>query len=461
MQLYDHQAKIIADTQTALRKGYKAPLIVLGCGGGKSVINAHIINMIAAKGKRSLILAHRIEIVKLLREACQSCNVDLSKAKIDMVQTISSMKNLEEFLKHFDIVIVDEAHHSGSCSYRRILQHFKYKIGFTATPYHTKGLADLYDIIISGPQTSWLQDNGFLAKGKLFAGSFVDYSNIKKTRGEYDAKQQSILLEHPDVYADCVRNYQKHADGLQTIVYNVSVAAAEGTAEAFRAAGYKGMSVDGKTPVRVREAAMRAFENGELQILTNALLYDEGLSVNGCSCTMLWKKTASLRLYIQATMRCLRADPKNPDKVGYVLDGLGNYKEHDLPWADREWTLETPPKGKKKDAPVKLCEQCECVCYASQRICPSCGYVFPQAEKLIPLIHLEALDDQILRKKRTWRDFKTWDEVEYARKRLKYKPAWSFYQCEENAIAIPENQKRRWEHIKAHAQSSQDAQNVI
>ena len=452
-----------------LRNGHKRILLQLPCGGGKSVIMGMIAKSATDKNKRVLVIVHRLELCEQLRQTFRACGVDMCFCYIDMVQSVT--KKPDDFFRHFDLLMIDECHHhtGKTKTYSRITSMFEYIIGVSATPITPtgNGLGDQFDVLIQGPQVRWLIDNGFLADYQLYRGETVELGKLNKVRGEYDQKQQSLLLEHPEVYADCVRNYKFKADGTKAIVYCVSVAAAEGTAEAFREAGYKAQAISGDKklyPDKRRKAIMDAFRCGEIQILTNALLFDEGYDCPDCDCVILWKKTASTRLFIQAVSRCMRKDPNNPNKIAKILDAFSNYRDHDLPCSDREWTLEPPPKGKKKDAPVKLCEQCECVCYASQRICPSCGYVFPQADKLIPLIHLEALDDQILRKKRTWRDFKTWDEVEYARKRLKYRPAWSFYQCEENSIAIPENQKRRWQHIKTHSQNTQnaqDAQNII
>ena len=61
MQLRPYQNDLVEQVRQAWREGYKAPCIVLGCGGGKSCIVAEIARRTTWNGKRVLFLVHRKE----------------------------------------------------------------------------------------------------------------------------------------------------------------------------------------------------------------------------------------------------------------------------------------------------------------------------------------------------------------------------------------------------------------
>lgn len=52
MPLRPYQSELVEQTRQAWREGYHAPCIVLGCGGGKSVIVAEIARRTTFNGKR-------------------------------------------------------------------------------------------------------------------------------------------------------------------------------------------------------------------------------------------------------------------------------------------------------------------------------------------------------------------------------------------------------------------------
>ena len=52
MPLRPYQSELVEQTRQAWREGYHAPRIVLGCGGGKSVIVAEIARRTTFNGKK-------------------------------------------------------------------------------------------------------------------------------------------------------------------------------------------------------------------------------------------------------------------------------------------------------------------------------------------------------------------------------------------------------------------------
>jgi hypothetical protein len=71
-----------------------------------------------------------------------------------------------------------------------------------------------------------------------------------------------------------------------------------------------------------------------------------------------------------------------------VLDYGSHWKTLGLYWDDRDWTtLWQAPKSKKKKEPgdgvssVKACENCDELIAVQCRVCPSCGYEYPEIKK--------------------------------------------------------------------------------
>ena len=69
--------------------GHKSIVSVLGCGGGKSVIQAEISRRTTAKQNRVQFLVHRRELCQQITDTFIGQGVDMDLCSIDMVQTVS------------------------------------------------------------------------------------------------------------------------------------------------------------------------------------------------------------------------------------------------------------------------------------------------------------------------------------------------------------------------------------
>lgn len=159
-------------------------------------------------------------------------------------------------------------------------------------------------------------------------------------------------------------------------MYCSSIATSEGTAAAFREQGINAMHLDGTTPQAQRQAAVEGFRRGEVTVLCNVDLFGEGFDVPDCDCVVLMRPTKSLTLHIQQSMRSMRTNPNNPDKVALILDHVGNFTRHGLPDDVREWSLESKAKKKKQELSVKQCPVCFAVVKSAVTECPLCHYVW-------------------------------------------------------------------------------------
>lgn len=440
MQLRPYQNDLVEQLRRSWREGYKAPCIVLPCGGGKSCILAEIARRTTVNGKRVMFLVHRRELVEQITRTFVRWGVDMRLCDIMMVQTAARRLNK---LKIPALIMTDENHHSPAASYKKIYDRFPnvLRVGVTATPSRLggSGLGDVNDKLIIGVSAKWLIDNNCLAPYDYYAPDVADLTQLKTRRGEYVTADIEKAMIKKAVFGDVIKYYKKLADGKKTVCYCASVNHSKATAESFSAAGIAAAHIDGDTPKELRAAIIRKFRDGEITVLCNVDLISEGFDVPDCECAILLRPTQSLTLYIQQSMRAMRY---REGKRAVIIDHVGNYARFGLPDDDREWTLEGKPKTRKKqaeeDVKVKQCPECfyTFVPDGENIVCPNCGYEFPKKERReiktesaeLQKIEGFRLDTRMPADCRTYREL-----LDYA-KRHNYKFGWAYYQAKERGL---------------------------
>jgi Type III restriction enzyme, res subunit len=129
--LRDYQEKGVSLIRRAFSEKYRSPLLVLPTGGGKTIIFVFITHGARAKGKKVLIVVHRIELlqqaVAKLNLAGVSCGIiaagiepDYSQAiQVGSIQTI--VRRLDK-LPDFDLFVLDEGHHARAGQWTKLLK---------------------------------------------------------------------------------------------------------------------------------------------------------------------------------------------------------------------------------------------------------------------------------------------------------------------------------------------------
>jgi superfamily II DNA or RNA helicase len=413
---------------------------VLGCGGGKSVIQAEISRSATAKDNRVLFLVHRQELCQQISNTFSAQGVDMALCSVSMVQTVS--RHLDRILTP-QLIITDEAHHSTASTYRKIYDAFPgaLRLGFTATPcrLNAGGLGEVYTDLITSVSTQWLIENHYLAPYKYYSVKLADTSGLHIRAGDYKADEVAALMQNSEIYGGTVEQWERLARGKKTIVYCASVEAARMTAAQFIRSGYPAASLDGSTPPEVRRQVMESFRRGDTLILCNCELFGEGLDVPDCECTVLLRPTQSLTLYIQQSMRSMRY---MPDKTAIIIDHVGNCYLHGLPDDNREWTLE-PKKKQENIVKIRECKECFAVYPPSLDKCPYCGApavkeVQRKDKKVvdIDLVEMKRQDD-IRSTRLADAQLETWAEVVEFQKLHGYKFAWAIHYASAHEIPIP------------------------
>ncbi len=394
ISLRPYQNKAIELTRGALSAGSKRPLIVMPTGAGKSPVFGEVISLASLKGKISIFLCHRRNLVYQFRETLlkhfgidpgfMMAGEDYSpglQVYVGTVQTYQRRLKLgDRFEIPADIIFVDEAHLSVSKRYTDIFEAHgnAIVIGTTATPCRSdqRGLGEVYDNLIDVVGTQELTDDGFLAPVRYFVPSDPDLGKIKIKMGDYDNKELAAKVDKPKIVGDVVDNWLKYAEGRNTIVFAVNVAHSKHIREGFDRVGIPSAHLDAKSSDDERDRVFKQMEDGEIKIVCNCALYQEGMDVPDISCVVIARPTKSLALYRQCAGRGMRISEGHDDMI--LLDHGGVVDEHGLLTDDIMWTLDggkkawSKKKKEEKDKKLVICRSCKQV-FESRDNCPDCG----------------------------------------------------------------------------------------
>jgi len=399
--LRPYQTQAVAEIRQAFGQRHRAVLFVLPTGGGKTVLFSHITEQAAAKGNRVCIVVHRVELLRQASASLDAMGVRhgliAANHGMDLSQRVqvASVGTLARRLRHlprewFNLLVVDEAHHSNAGTWATVLGHFAAAkvLGVTATPCRGdgRGLGEWYSEMVLGPSAAWLTEHGYLAPAKVLAPPIrFDAKGLRKRMGDYDMTQAADMLSGGKAMGDCLTHYRQHLAGQTAIAFCCSIAHAEAVARLFNDAGVAAASIDGSMDAGTRELLLTRLSSGELKVLTSCALIGEGVDVPSVAGCILLRPTQSVSLHLQMIGRCLRPqDGKRAvvlDHVGNTLR-LGHHLEH------RDWTLDGVMKRSRDAAPsVKVCPQCFSCMNSRVQVCPDCGHQFVAERR--EMVHVE------------------------------------------------------------------------
>jgi superfamily II DNA or RNA helicase len=394
--LRPYQLQAIQQIREAYQQRHRSVLFVLPTGGGKTVVFSHIAEQAAAKGSRIGVLVHRQELLRQASASLASLDVphgliaanrsmDLSQpVQVASVQTLARrLHKLPPGL--FQLLVVDEAHHSNAGTWAKVLAHFSAArvLGVTATPIRCdgRGLGEWYSEMILGPTPAELTDQGFLAPARVLAPPGPSLVGIRKRMGDFDMSQAGEVLQAGQAMGDCLSHYRRYLDGQTAIAFCCSIAHAEAVARLFNDHGVAAASIDGTMDSQTREQLLADLGAGRLKVLTSCALIGEGVDVPSVAGCILLRPTQSVSLHLQMIGRCLRPQP---GKQAVILDHVGNVLRLGHHLEERDWSLAGTPKQDREKAPsVKVCPQCFAAMPSAKAVCPDCGHQFtPERREL-------------------------------------------------------------------------------
>lgn len=387
-----YQEQGIQEIRNRIAQGQQRIIRQLPTGGGKTIEIKTICEAAARKGKRVGLLAHRQELLEQISRAIDMphgwIKADKPGAARELIQ-VASVQTLakRKHHHHFDLLIVDEAHHSKASQYKQIIAHYgsAHVIGFTATPHRLdgKGFDDIFDSIVLGPSVQELIDGGYL-KPAIYYGppQKIDMKGIKKTAGDYNTGDLAKAVNQSKITGNAIEHYAKHAMGVPAILFGVNRIHIETAADMFNAAGFRFVAVHSAMDRNKVKQALKDLEARRIDGVCSCELISEGVDIPAVSAGIMLRPTQSLSLWLQQVGRCLRPAEGFPHAI--VLDHAGNSLAHGFAHDPREWSLygecdEDGVKRKRKQREMMVkyadCPQC-CRIHERGPVCPECGYQY-------------------------------------------------------------------------------------
>ena len=363
-------------------------LVVMPTGGGKTVLFADVIRRVFPR--RALVIAHREELIFQARDKIQrvtglSADVEMGEYRADgglfgaarvVVSTIQTQCSggdgggrMSKFdPQRFGVLIIDEAHHATSPSYRRVIDYYRTNpalkvLGVTATPDRAdeEALGQVFQSVAFDYEVLDAIHDGWLVpiEQQMVHVEGLDYSSIRTTAGDLNGGDLAAVME-------AEKNLQQMASASLTIIgqrpasagaatagrralmFTASVKAAEMTAEIFNR-HRPGMAswVCGKTDREERRRVLADLAAGKLQVVCNCGVLTEGFDDPGVEVIIMGRPTKSRSLYSQMVGRSTRPLPgvvdgpetaearraaiaASPKPSCLVVDFVGNAGKHKL-----------------------------------------------------------------------------------------------------------------------------------
>lgn len=325
-------------------KGNKKTLLVLPTGCGKTIVFAMIASDMVKKGKRVLILAHRAELLeqaadKIRKSTGLICSVEKAEEScigswfmitVGSVQTLQKEKRLTRFSnEHFDVIIVDEAHHCISDSYQRVLNYFNTAnvLGVTATPDRgdMRNLGEYFETLAYEYTLPKAIKEGYLSPIKALTIPLkLDLSGVAMQSGDFKAGDLGTALDpYLEQIAKEMSNYCK---GRKTVVFLPLVKTSQKFTELLNQAGFRAAEVNGNSDDRAE--ILKDFDENKYNVICNSMLLTEGWDCPSVDCVIVLRPTKVRSLYSQMVGRGTRLYPGKENLL--LLDFLWHTERHEL-----------------------------------------------------------------------------------------------------------------------------------
>lgn len=423
--------------------------MVLPTGGGKTAIVSDVV--LNHRGA-SLCIAHRNELVSQLSMAlaragirhriladekivraiiklhiekfCTHYHYASAQAGVAGVMTLLGKRVQKEhgaWLAEVTLAVPDECHHvlrDNTWGRGLALTPKARVLGPTAWPGRSDGKGigrhahGIFDVIIPGPSMPDLIRMGYLTPFRVFCPESDFHREdleVSKATGEFTAASSSAAVSKSTITGDAVTHYHRLVPNKTAFVFTTDVKNAGVVATKFNADGVRAAVLDGTTDTDLRIKTMAAFERREYKVIANVALFGEGTDIPNLDASIMADPTRSYCKFLQEAGRASRLsiDPAiaahwetytnerrrafiaaSDKPFGYLIDMVGNVKQHGLPGARMDYSLDDRERGgKNKPAdvmPTKMCSKCTGEYEAIHRACPYCATVQVPAQRSGP-----------------------------------------------------------------------------
>ena len=344
MELRPYQEEARQAVEEEWNKGTRRTLLVLPTGCGKTIVFAKVTEDRIRQGSRVLILAHRGELLEqaadkiarstrlgcAVEKAEQSCLGSWFRVVVGTVQTLMREKRLNRFPEdYFGTIIIDEAHHCISDSYRKVLNHFPEAqvLGVTATPDRgdMRNLGEVFDSLAYEYTLPRAIREGYLSPIKAMTIPLkLSLAGVSIQAGDFKAGDIATAL-NPYLY-QIADEMAKYCMDRKTVVFLPLVKTSQKFRDILLEKGFKAAEVNGES--RDRKEILEAFDRGDYNVLCNSMLLTEGWDCPSVDCIVVLRPTKVRSLYSQMVGRGTRLHPGKEHLL--LLDFLWHTERHEL-----------------------------------------------------------------------------------------------------------------------------------
>lgn len=396
-----------------LKGGKGHPVIVMPGGTGKSVVIALTVERLLKTWPhlKIMMLTHVKELIEQNAEKLKSVwhtaplgihSEGLGQRETALQIIYGGVQSVYQTIKKaqangeeqpfgkVDIVLIDECHLLGqneSSMYQKIINALTKEnenlklFGYTATPYRMgqgcitdDGLfTDICYDIADYKNFNRLIDEGFIMPLVVpRTKTKIDLEGVKIQGWDYNKKQLSDATEKV-IFEACKELVYYGQQRKKWMIFCSSIKNAELTNEILNSFGVNSTVVHSKLKSATNDYRIKAYRHDEYTCMVN-----QGKLTTGFDCPQIdligvLRALLSVALWVQMLSRGTRPAPWAGKDNCLVLDFAGN--------SGRLGPINDPIPPRKKgkgtgDAPVKFCDQCDCMNHASARVCAICGAVF-------------------------------------------------------------------------------------
>ncbi len=416
MMLRPRQALLVERSLAALRQ-HGNTLAIGPTGSGKTIMLSAVAGgVLEEPDAKACILAHRDELTAQNRGKFGRVNPGVATSVFDakekswagratfaMVQTLSRDAHLDA-MPTLDLLVVDEAHHAASPSYRRVIDRVLSRnpraliFGATATPARSdgKGLREVFSNVADQITLGELIASGHLVPPRTFVidvGAQSALAQVRRTATDFDMTEVEAILNRTPITDAVIRHWREKAGDRKTIVFCSTVAHAQCVADAFVAAGVRAVLIHGDLSDAERKVRLAEYETGEVQVVVNVAVLTEGYDYTPTSCVVLLRPSSHKSTLIQMIGRGLRTvDPAEHPGVVKTDCIVLDFGTATLMHGSLEQEANLDGHQHQGEAPTKECPSCEATVPLGCRECPLCGFEWT----IDPAKQAEALDDFVM-----------------------------------------------------------------
>ena len=258
------------------------------------------------------------------------------------VQTLSKEETLSRYIKEqWDLIIIDEAHHSSADSYKKIMDYFTPKLwlGMTATPDKRDDNLEgrnIYEIF--NHQIAYeIRLQNAMEEDLLCPFHYFGITDLEVVADAGKSSEEKVENFRYLTSDERVLNVMKQAeffghsgDRVKGLIFCSRIDEARELSAKFNEKGWRTLVLSGSDSENVRAAAIERLAGDEtedaLDYIISVDIFSEGVDVPEINQVIMLRPTESPIIFIQQLGRGLR---KAEDKeYVVVIDFIGNYRNN-------------------------------------------------------------------------------------------------------------------------------------